>query len=544
LQGNTAITINQGLTFSIASITLEPTANDGFDGVITNRGTFSVVSGWRLDGDLDMEQIGGTIPSLAGLGTFRIHTTGTFSTDGSSIINAPLQVAGAMLIDNGVTQVNNTASFESTANVVVEAGAELELNGITSFGGGSYIGQGLIQFNNTTTINSSTTIATARVDLDGAAENTHTILNNVPLVLGVDGVDATNNLFSGTIDVSGAAARLEVNLSNPLSAWRVTSAGVVNFSTASAGAVTMLDGSDVAVDGQINATGRVRLGANVGLIGTLQTHTSTTDVHFGSGGQNLIFNTATVAGAGDITIENGTRMHLEGGSNVGVDVENAGRLEVGFLGTEVGIDFTEAGSADIGGSFSQTGTGLFGVEVGGLLPASEHDQLDITGVARLSGTLEVELIDGFLPEIGDEVIVMLAGSVINTFDAVTAFDGGGMFGVEVAVLYSATDVTVRFDDLFLLGDYNRNYVVWRKSLGEMGMDLLADGNGNDEIDPGDFDVWRAHFGNVFGSGAALNSTTTLPPAVPEPASVMLFLSSAVVGVWRRLRGAPKVPSTR
>ena len=95
--------------FSIASTTIESTANDGFDGVITNRGTFSVLAGWRLDGDLEMDQIGATVPTLAGLGTFRIHTTGTYSTDGDSIINPPLEVAGAMVIAGGVTQVNNTA---------------------------------------------------------------------------------------------------------------------------------------------------------------------------------------------------------------------------------------------------------------------------------------------------------------------------------------------------------------------------------------------------------------------------------------------------
>ena len=37
--------------------------------------------------------------------------------------------------------------------------------------------------------------------------------------------------------------------------------------------------------------------------------------------------------------------------------------------TEVGLDFTEAGIATIGGNFSQTDTGLFGVELGGLVQA-------------------------------------------------------------------------------------------------------------------------------------------------------------------------------
>ena len=202
--------------FSIASTIIETTANDGFDGMITNRGTFSVVAGWRLDGDLEMDQIGATVPTLAGLGPFRIHTTGTYSTDGDSIINPPLQVAGAMVIGAGVTRVNNTASFESTAEVMVAAGAELELNGATTFQGGSYTGPGLIQFNGATTVNANTTIATGRVDLDGAAENTQVTLNDAALVLNVAGVDAANSLFNGTLNATGTNARLDVNLTNPL----------------------------------------------------------------------------------------------------------------------------------------------------------------------------------------------------------------------------------------------------------------------------------------------------------------------------------------
>ncbi|MCI0333391.1 MAG: PEP-CTERM sorting domain-containing protein [Planctomycetes bacterium] len=272
----------------------------------------------------------------------------------------------------------------------------------------------------------------------------------------------------------------------------------------------------------------MRLGANLFLLGTLDTFDGTTDVHFGGGGQNLVFNTATVDGPGGITIDDPTRMHLQGGANVGVDVENAGRLEVGFVPGEVAFDLTEAGSATIRGDYSQTATGIFGVEVGGLVPAAEHDVLNITGTARLGGKLEVELIDGFLPEIGDEVIVLFAASVLNVFDTVTAFDGGDLFGIDISVLYSATDVTLRFDDLFLLGDYNRNgvveaadYVVWRKTLGDVGMDLLADGNGNDEIDAGDFDVWRAHFGNTFVPGAGGGSAS----GVPEPSTLWMVLGA-------------------
>jgi hypothetical protein len=541
VDGTTEIVINQGLLFSIASTTLEPTANDGFDGVMTNRGTFSVLAGWRLDGDLEMDQIGATVPALNGVGPFRIHNTGTYSTDGDSIINPPLQVAGAMVIGAGVTQVTNTASFETTANVMVATGAELRLNGAANFAGGSYTGAGLIQFNAATAINANTTIATGRVDLDGAAENTQVSLNDAALVLNVMGVDAANSVFNGTLSATGANARLEVNLTDPLAAWRLGSGGILNFSTPAPAAnpTLMLDGSSVTVEGRINATGRVQLGANIMLTGRIQTMTSATDVHFASGGLNLVYSVATIDGTGDITIDNGTQLNLHDNAIVAIDVENLGRLEVGFMPTEVGIDLTESGNATIGGNFSQSDAGTFGVELGGLVQANQFDVLNVTGTARLGGTLEVELIDGIIPDIGNMFQVLTAGSVIGTFDSVVAFDGADLFDVDVSVLYSATDVVVEIDDLALLGDYNQNgivdaadYVLWHETLGQMGMDLAADGNENGQVDAADYGVWRAHFGNsaIPGAGAMVDSV-----AVPEPATCLLLVAALSPGFPRRRR---------
>jgi hypothetical protein len=51
------------------------------------------------------------------------------------------------------------------------------------------------------------------------------------------------------------------------------------------------------------------------------------------------------------------------------------------------------------------------------------------------------------------------------------------------------------------------------------MGLAADGNGNNQIDPGDYNVWRAHFGQPPGSGAGVGANA----AVPEPRTLGLFL---------------------
>ena len=68
--------------------------------------------------------------------------------------------------------------------------------------------------------------------------------------------------------------------------------------------------------------------------------------------------------------------------------------------------------------------------------------------------------------------------------------------------------------MLLAGDYNRNgavdaadYVIWRK---------------NDGTQQG-YNNWRSNFGRAAGSGTALPSAQSLSDAVPEPATLMMFV---------------------
>jgi hypothetical protein len=95
-------------------------------------------------------------------------------------------------------------------------------------------------------------------------------------------------------------------------------------------------------------------------------------------------------------------------------------------------------------------------------------------------------------------------------------------------------------DLFALpsaamGDFNADgvvdagdYVVWRKTLGQSGALLAADGNGNGRIDVGDLEVWTAHFGQNVGSGAASDAP------VPEPATIALAWLGIASTLSRRI----------
>jgi len=84
----------------------------------------------------------------------------------------------------------------------------------------------------------------------------------------------------------------------------------------------------------------------------------------------------------------------------------------------------------------------------------------------------------------------------------------------------------------LPGDYNHNgvvdaadYVVWRDTLGQtVTTGTGADGNGNGVIDSNDYAFWRAHFGMTAGSG----SSTATSAAVPEPATLVMFIVGMIL----------------
>jgi hypothetical protein len=91
----------------------------------------------------------------------------------------------------------------------------------------------------------------------------------------------------------------------------------------------------------------------------------------------------------------------------------------------------------------------------------------------------------------------------------------------------------------LTGDYNRNgvvdaadYVVWRKTLNQVGSGLPADGNNNGQIDAGDYSIWRTNVGNTSGGAGAADSLVSggINP-VPEPKTFVSGLLTFVLSIW-------------
>jgi hypothetical protein len=101
------------------------------------------------------------------------------------------------------------------------------------------------------------------------------------------------------------------------------------------------------------------------------------------------------------------------------------------------------------GPFNLTGnlvmypTGRILVELGGLQPLLEHDQVAITGSAALDGALQLDLIDEFTPEPGQQFTVLTAtGGISGTFSSIVP-PAGSPAGLSFEAVYTPTSVIVQ-----------------------------------------------------------------------------------------------------
>jgi T5SS/PEP-CTERM-associated repeat protein len=206
-------------------------------------------------------------------------------------------------------------------------------------------------------------------------------------------------------------------------------------------------------------------------------------------------------------------------------------------GTLDGVAFTGTFSPGLSTASVNLGSaeydGALEIEIGGLLADIDYDQINHnigSGVAQLGGTLNVSLLNSFMPQSGDAFDILTAvGGVSGTFASMVlpALSGNLFWNI----IYGSNSIELAVATASLPGDFDANgvvdaadYAVWRKGLGS----IYTQDN---------YDVWRANFGQTSGAGSSLASAKS-QLAVPEPAaSTCLLMALAVTRFWRRLKMA-------
>jgi hypothetical protein len=166
--------------------------------------------------------------------------------------------------------------------------------------------------------------------------------------------------------------------------------------------------------------------------------------------------------------------------------------------------------------YRQDASGLWNVEILGL-GINDFDQLSLTGVAQLSGTLDLHIGDEYVPTLGDTFnILSSSGGVSGKFTSIVQ-PAGLPAGVIFDVRYDSNTVqlVVAYSRP---GDLNHDnsvdaadYVVWRKS---------------DSANLQGYTDWWVNFGEG-ARGAAIAT-------VPEPSTLVIF-TMAAIGIHLRRR---------
>src|SRR5262249_13146351 len=110
---------------------------------------------------------------------------------------------------------------------------------------------------------------------------------------------------------------------------------------------------------------------------------------------------------GNLVVTGGT---VFGASTISGNVTNSATISPG----------SSPGILTINGDYTQTASGVLNIEIGGTNAAKPHfDQLIISGKATLKGTLNISLINGFTPALGDSFQFMTYGSRSGDFSFTT-----------------------------------------------------------------------------------------------------------------------------
>jgi hypothetical protein len=123
---------------------------------------------------------------------------------------------------------------------------------------------------------------------------------------------------------------------------------------------------------------------------------------------------------------------LSGTGTITGNVTNAGQVSPG----------TSPGILTIQGNYTQTAAGVLNVELGGTA-AGQFDQLNVSGTASLDGSLNVSLVNGFIPSPGDGFQVLTFASRTGDFAAKNGLNQGG--GKVLSPLYTAQALTLITD---------------------------------------------------------------------------------------------------
>lgn len=486
--GNTQMVLNnQGtINANIAAgnhLVVDPNVTE------TNTGTMEATNGGTLELQVaNYANKGGTIqavgaPSMVILGPDTSFSGGTFTTSGGGIIGVT------------TTSGQHAATLEGMTDVVTNAGTFEVFDGAALVLDGTINNTGTILLNG---VNSSTLLDVSGPNHAATLTGKGTVMmsNSVNNVIGVFGGGLTN--MNNTIEGAGHIGNTQAGvnnkgkiIANQPTALIIDAAGFSNPGTLIANKSSLLD-----ITGPFsNFAGTTLTGGTYMVSGTLQfnganiandaakiTLTGPSSAIVDQAANDGLRNFAAITSKGSLTLHSKKALVTPG------DFSNAGKLTLatgtkfttGGAYTQTGgtttVDGTltaPAGTTISGGkvfgkgtiastvvssgaftagdsptktgklspsTYTQNANGSLNIAIGGLTAGTQYGQLAVANGASLNGTLNLTLINNFLPAIGNTFTILTTSARSGQFATVNGLSING--GEHFQISYGATSVTL------------------------------------------------------------------------------------------------------
>jgi hypothetical protein len=406
--------IPTSITVSGATVTFPGTIASGWSTLTLSSGTLNLVNNAVSVGSATFSS--GMLLGLAELGIGTLSWTGTDMADpGTTLVFGSLTISGASskTLDGRTLRIECPAATWSGGTIYGYNGAS-----ITNFTGSTftiqtdqqlYAGGGATPvFNNFGTFRKSAGSGTTAVSwVFNNASSATTDLPAGTLSLGGGGTSQGSFTVAANLAFSGGYYQLASGSS-------VTGAGGVTVSNGTldlfgnynvSGTTSVTSGATAEFYSNANTASLTNAGTVV--IGDGVTLTLTGSYNQTSGGVTDLF-AGTITAGGGVSI--GTNSSFFGLGTINGNLTDAGTLSLGFGGS--------TGILTVNGNYTQTSMGALNMKIGGTTAGTQFDQLVVAGtgnVATLAGTLNVSVINGFLPPLGSTYLILLFPSHSGSF---------------------------------------------------------------------------------------------------------------------------------
>jgi|26BtaG_2_1085354.scaffolds.fasta_scaffold03458_2 hypothetical protein len=374
---------------------------------VTNNGTIESFS-----------SANGNVPGLTIMGEFKNNNSINFNR-----IQVNVTTTGNIVLLDSETIITNNSTLTNSGKIVVFSGGVITLNNSTS----SIVNDATGLFYNYGTLNISNGKFENNNTAMGATRNGGTILVSSGEIINKGGFSNDNNglLYIKrffTNEVTG-----ELSNSGQLSISEFSSslvnAGIFhnnkNIDIGDGTSLNMLDESIF-----INQAGTVTVAAD----GKIENRATAFELRNGK-----MLNNGTINNETEILIRLYAELENNGTlKNLGAQIVNKGTLS--GINLQHGSSFSNDGVLSPGNpsnaigtyrfddfinNYTQTATGSLNIELAGTVAGVSHDQVIVTRTATLGGTLNVTLINGFEPAIGDVFTVLYQGNgIVGSFATV------------------------------------------------------------------------------------------------------------------------------